>query len=109
MHKKETIVVNSIDELDDYFHKISVESANLGKSPEEIREKYKLVYGKDLESLGKENIYEALIMRSIEKALNDPYLNSSDECVAYDEEGNPLTFKNTIYPLLGINEQTTFH
>lgn len=114
--------IETIEELDDYLHKQVMDHMNHMEkglqSP--IIKPVKLVFSDRLNIIGMENITQMLMMRSVERALNDPEINkrkiSFDELTdlsmnsdVLDSDEENQTFENTVLPILIGNKNVTYH
>src|SRR3982751_3405887 len=74
------INVNSIEELDDLFHEEIMRSMREEKEGKEFKpsKPMKVILGKKLTDMGMENITQILMMRCIDRALNDPEIKNME-------------------------------
>ncbi len=114
--------IETIDELDDYLHEkvmTDMKARASGIEADTIKT-VKLVLSDKLNKMGMDNITEMLMMKSVERALNDPEINnrelkyedltdlSNNSDVLDSDEENP-TFENTVLPILIGNKNVTYH
>ncbi len=104
----EVIEINTIDELDNYLHEKVIQDMKSRENGEEIKQnKVKLSISPEIYKMGMENVHQILMMKSIDRALNDPYVKNypNDKTNVHDS----VTFENTILPILLDNENITYH
>lgn len=102
------INVNSIEELDDLFHEEIMRSMREEKEGEEFKpsKPMKVILGKKLTDMGMENITQILMMRCIDRALNDPEIKNMESNKPSRKDYKK--FENTIYPLVW-DKNATYH
>lgn len=105
----EIIEIDTLEELDNYLHEQVIDHMKSEECGLEIlpKEPVKLVLSQKILNMSSETIIEILQMKSIERALNDPYLKDNHHKMIKNDEN--LTFENTILPILSGNKKVTYH
>lgn len=96
-----TVKINTIDELDNFFHQQAINGMQ-GKSSKKI----KLILGDKLKNMGNETLHEILMMMMMSRITNDPDLNNKSNDGNSSKENRSV--ENIIYPLIW-DKNATYH
>jgi len=100
--------INTIDELDNFFHEQVIDRMKSKQDGTDIQPKklVKLILSQELQSMGMEVISEILQMKAMDRALNDTDVkNLKDKTSVHGS----VTFEKNILPILCNNKKITYH
>lgn len=99
--------INTIDELDEFFHQQVIDRMKAEESGEDAPQKLvKVVLGEDLQKIGIENLTAMMLMKCVDRVLNHPDVLGLKGNTNVHESA---TYENTILPLLCDDENVTYH
>lgn len=101
-NKEKYLYINTVDELDQYLHDRTMEVISSLKDQGTIPEKEIVILSDTIYEIGEDNLFEILMMKAMDRALNDPELKiNSDRKDVRDIQNNI----NSLF----VDEKATHH